>query len=223
MIRLKGDKIAPRALDWLDLSTKPRIHSLFRQSINLINAEQSLLSVVLPEVGPGPFAIVVAQPDPSFEGFDVLDLESPVTIKGRRISIGPIQVDATSTQEWRPQPDWQRFGADLVRETQAKLKQLLEEHAPPGSFAPLVNGTLPELDQTVQSKALHAAAKPAELLLSSLAAGDRNGAKGAAVGLAGLGGGVTPSGDDYLQGAIHAIWAKLSTELARPMGEAIAS
>jgi hypothetical protein len=34
---------------------------------------------------------------------------------------------------------------------------------------------------------------------------------------------VTPSGDDYLQGAIHATWAKLNTELARPMGEAIAS
>ncbi len=115
MIRLKGDKIAPRALDWLDSSTKPRIHSLFRQSINLINSERSLLSVVLPEVGPGPFAIVVAQPDPSFDGFDVLDLESSVTIRGRRIAIGPIHVDATSAQEWQPQPDWQRFGEELDR------------------------------------------------------------------------------------------------------------
>ncbi len=223
MIRLKGDKVAPRALDWLASSTKPRIHSLYRQSINLINAEQSLLSVVLPEVGPGPFAIVVAQPDPSFEGFDVLDLESPVTIDGRRIAIGPIQVDATSAEEWQPQPDWQRFGEDLNRAAQTKLNQLLREHAPPGSFAPLASGALPEPDQTVQSRALQAAARPAELLLSNLAAGDRDGAGEAATGLAGLGGGVTPSGDDYLQGAIHAIWAKLSTELARPMGEAIAS
>ena len=223
MIRLKGDKIAPKALDWLDSSTKPRIHSLYRQSINLINAEQSLLSVVLPEVGPGPFAIVAAQPDSSFEGFDVLDLESPITIKGRRIAIGPIQVDATSAQEWQPKPDWHRFGTDLNRAAQAKLKQLLHEYAPPGSFAPLAIGAIPEPDQTVQTMALHAAARPARLLQSSLAVGDRNRAKEAAVGLAGLGGGVTPSGDDYLQGAIHAIWAKLSTELALPMGEAIAS
>ena len=222
MIRLKGYKIAPKALDWLASAIEPRIHSLYRQSINLINAEQSLLSVVLPEVGPGPFAIVVTQPDPPFEGFDVLDVETPVTITGRRISIGPIQVDATSTQEWQPQPDWQRFGADLVRETQAKLKQLLEEHTPPGSFAPLLNGALPEPNETIQSKALHAAAKPAELLLFSLAAGDRNGAKEAAMGLAGLGGGVTPSGDDYLQGAIHATWAKQNEERASRMGEAIA-
>ena len=223
MTHLKGDKIAPRALEWLTSATKPRIHSLYRQSINLINAERSLLSVVLPEVGPGPFAIVVAKPDPSFEGFDALDLEGSVTIKGRRIAIGPIQVDATSAEEWQPRPDWRRFGGGLDRVAQANLTELLREHAPPGSFAPLVSGALPELDQTIQSKALHAAASPAELFLSSLAAGDRDGAGEAATGLAGLGGGVTPSGDDYLQGAIHAIWAKLSTELARPMGEAIAS
>ena len=98
MIRLKGDNVAPRALDWLASAAKPRIHSLYRQSINLINTEQSLLSVVLLAVGPGPFAIVVAQPDSSFEGFDVLDLESPVTINSRRLEIGPIQVDATSAQ-----------------------------------------------------------------------------------------------------------------------------
>ena len=222
MIRLKGDKAAPRTFEWLASATKPRIHSLYRQSINFINAERSLLSVVLPEVGPGPFAIVVALPDPSFEGFDVLDLESRVIIKGRLIAIGPIQVDAASAQEWQPQPDWQQFGADLVRETQAKLKQLLREHAPPGSFAPLVNGRLPEPDQTVQSRALQAAARPAELLLYSLAAGDRDGAGEAATGLVGLGGGVTPAGDDYLQGAIHALWAKQNEERASRMGETIA-
>ncbi len=223
MIRLKGDKIAPRALDWLASSTKPQVHSLYHQSINLINAERRLLSIVLPEVGPGPFAIVVAQPESAFEGFTVLDLESFVTISSHRIEIGSIQVDATSAEEWQPRPDWRRFGSGLDRVAQANLAELLREHAPPGSFAPLVSGALPELDQTIQSKALHAAAGPAELLLSSLAAGDRDGAGEAATGLAGLGGGVTPSGDDYLQGAIHAIWAKLSTKLAHPMGEAIAS
>jgi len=223
MIHLKGDKVAPRALEWLDSSTKPQVHSLYRQSINLINAEQSLLSIVLPEVGPGPFAIVVAQPDASFEGFSVLDVESPVIINSDRIEIGSIQVDATSAEEWQPQPDWQRFGEDLDRAAQSKLKQLLREYAPPGSFAPLVNGALPELDQTVQSKALQAAAEPAEMLLSSLAAGDRGGAQEAVVGLAGLGGGVTPAGDDFLQGAIHALWAKQSGELAHQMGQAIVS
>lgn len=223
MTRLKGDKIAPRALEWLASAAEPRIHSLYRQSINLIDSNQRLLSVVLPEVGPGPFAIVVARPDPSFEGFDVLDLESPITINSRRIEIGPIKVDATNAEEWGPRPDWRRFGEQLDRGRLSDFAALLHEHAPPGSFAPLANDTLPELDQTVQSKALHAAARPAEMLLASLAAGDSAAAGEAAMGLAGLGGGVTPSGDDYLQGAIHALWASQSEKRARPMGEAIAN
>ena len=223
MVHLQGDKIAPRALEWLASAAEPRIHSLFHQSINLIDSEQGLLSVVMPELGPGPFAIVVARPDPSFKGFDALDLESPVTINGRRIEIGTIQVDAASAKQWQPRPIWRRFGEELDSAARGRLAALLHEHAPPGSFAPLANGTLPELDQTVQSKALHAAARPAKLLVTSLAAGNSKAAGEAAVGLAGLGGGVTPSGDDYLQGAIHALWAMQSEERARPMGEAIAN
>jgi hypothetical protein len=221
--RLKGDKIAPRALEWLASAAKPRIHSLYRQSINLVDSEQGLLSVVLPEVGPGPFAIVVRRPDASFEGFNVLDLESPITINSRRMEIGPIQVDTVSAEEWQPRPNWRRFGEELDSAALMRLAALLHEHARPGSFAPLANGTLPELDQTVQSKALHAAARPAELLMAGLTAGDRAGVGEAAIQLAGLGGGVTPSGDDYLQGAIHALWAKQSEVRARRMGDAIIS
>ena len=33
---------------------------------------------------------------------------------------------------------------------------------------------------------------------------------------------MTPAGDDYLQGAIHALWAKQNEERASRMGEAIA-
>ncbi len=227
MIRLKGDMIAPRALEWLASAAEPRIHSLYRQSINLIDSNQRLLSVVLPEVGLGPFAIVVAKPDASpdasFEGFDTIDLASPVTINSQLIEIGLVQVDVASAKEWQPRPDWQRFGEGLDRAAQAKLAALLRDHAPPNSFAPLANGALPEPNETVQSKALHAAARPAELLLSSLAAGDSVGVGEAAMQLAGLGGGVTPSGDDYLQGAIHALWLRLSEASARDMGKAIAA
>ncbi len=223
MIRLKGDKIAPRALEWLASAAEPRIHSLYRQSFNLIDSEQGLLSVVLPELGPGPFAIVVARPDSSFEGFDSIDLESPITINSRRIEIGSIQVDAASAKDWQPRPDWRSFGKELDRAAHGRLAALLHEHAPPGSFAPLANGTLSEAGTTVQSKALRAAARPAQRLLASLAAGDSAGAGEAAMGLAGLGGGVTPSGDDYLQGAIHALWSSSGKTSARHMGEAIAS
>jgi len=221
MIQLKGDKIAPRALEWLASAAEPRIHSLYRQSINLINSDQRLLSVVQPELGAGPFAIVLARPDPSFDGFHVLDLESPIIVNDRRLEIGTIQVDGTRAKKWQPRPDWKRFGETLDGPALASLADLLHAHAPPGSFAPLANGASLENNQTVQSKALHAAAQPAQELLTSLAAGDSKGAAEAAMGLAGLGGGVTPAGDDYLQGAIHALWARRDEKQARRMGEEI--
>ena len=221
MIHLQGDMIAPRALEWLASAAEPRLHSLYRQSINLIDSDQRLLSVVQPELGAGPFAIVLVRPDPSFDGFHVLDLESTLIVNDRRLEIGTIQVDVTRAKEWQPRPDWQRFGKTLDGSALAKLAALLHAHAPPGSFAPLANGSPTEINQTVQSKALHAAAQPAQELLTSLAAGDSKGAAEAAKGLAGLGGGVTPAGDDYLQGAIHALWAGQDEKQARQMGEAI--
>ena len=223
MVRLQGELIAPRAGEWLASATEPRIHSLYRQSVNLIDLQQGLLSVVLPSVGPGPFAIVAMPADDSFKGFRTLGLESPIAIYGRRIEIDRIEVDATKAREWQPRPDWPRFREDLSEVNIAHFAAVLRKHAPPGSFAPLADGAISEADQTVQSRALHAAAGPAQLLRDSLAAGDRAAAGEAAEGLAGLGGGVTPSGDDYLQGAIHALWARLDEPRARRMGVAIAS
>ena len=223
MVRLQGELIAPRAGEWLASATEPRIHSLYRQSVNLIDTRQGLMSVVLPSVGPGPFAIVAAPADDLFKGFRILGLESPIAIYSRRIEIGRIHVDATGAKEWQPRPDWPRFGEELSEAKVAHLLTILRKHAPLGSFAPLADGAISESGQTVQSRALRAAAGPAQLLRDSLAAGNHAAAGEAAAGLAGLGGGVTPSGDDYLQGAIHALWARLDEPRAKRMGVAIAS
>ncbi|GMR09202.1 MAG: hypothetical protein BMS9Abin28_0020 [Anaerolineae bacterium] len=221
MVRLNGELIAPRAREWLASAREPRIHSLYRQSVNLIDTRQGLLSVVLPGVGPGPFAVVAAPEDDSFAGFSTLDVQRPIVIRGRRIQLGNIEVEAANAVEWRPRPDWRRLGEELNEARVSQLAALLRRHAPPDSFAPLADSTMPEPDQTFQSKALRAAADPANALRYSLARGDLGEAVKAAKRLAGLGGGVTPSGDDYLQGAVHALWSRLNEERARRMGDAI--
>jgi len=221
MIRLEGTKIAPRALEWLASATEPRIHSLYRQSVNLIDTRQGLLSVVLPSVGPGPFAIVAAPAADSFAGFSMLDIQSPIVIRGRHIQLGNVEVEAANAEDWRPRPDWRRLGEELNEARVSQLAALLRQYAPPDSFAPLADGTKPEPDQTFQSKALRAAADPARRLRRGLARGNVGEAVEAAKRLAGLGGGVTPAGDDYLQGAVHALWSRLDEERARPMGNAI--
>ncbi|MFQ5921481.1 MAG: DUF2877 domain-containing protein [Anaerolineales bacterium] len=221
MIRLHGELIAPRALEWLASAQEPRIHSLYRQSVNLIDTRQGLLSVVLPSVGPGPFAIVAASAADSFVGFSTLEIQSPIKLLGRRIQLGDVQVEVANAEEWQPMPDWRRLGEELNATRVLQLAALLRQHTPPDSFAPLANGTMPEPDQTFQSKVLRAAVEPAKRLRNSLASDDVGEAVEAAKQLAGLGGGVTPSGDDYLQGAIHALWSRLDEERAGHMGEAI--
>ena len=221
MVRLHGELIAPRALEWLASATDPRIHSLYRQSANIIDARRGLLSVVLPRVGPGPFAIVAAPADDTFRGFGTLEVSSPIKLRDHIIQFGDIEVETANAEQWQPSPDWRRLGEELNEDRLSQLAALLRQHAPPDSFAPLAIGTEPEAGQTFQSKALSAAAPPAKQLKNSLASGNVAEAVEAAKHLAGLGGGVTPSGDDYLQGAIHALWSRLDEEHARSMGTVI--
>ncbi|MCH8876120.1 MAG: DUF2877 domain-containing protein [Chloroflexi bacterium] len=181
------------------------------------------MSVVLPGLGRGPFAIVAAPPDDAFEGFNTLKLQSRITIRGRRIQMGDIQVEAEAAEVWQPTPDWRRLGEEMNEPRIARLGALLRQHAPQGSFAPLASGKAPAPDHTFQAKALRAAAGPAERLREALMDGNVAEAVGAAKRLAGLGAGVTPSGDDYLQGAIHALWSRLDEQRASQMGTAIAS
>ena len=78
-------------------------------------------------------------------------------------------------------------------------------------------------DQSIQSKALRAAVSPSQRLLKALAHDDLSQTQAAAGELAGLGGGVTPSGDDYLQGVIYALWTRLPTGKAKIAAAAVAN
>ena len=49
---LDGWLIAPQARRWIEGAAQPIIHSLYRQSANLIDPEMGMFSLVLPEVGP---------------------------------------------------------------------------------------------------------------------------------------------------------------------------
>jgi hypothetical protein len=223
MVRLQGKLIAPRARQWLVSASEPRLHSLYRQSVNLFDPTNGLLSVVLPSLGPGPFAIVAAPAEDSFKGFQSLEIQSPITIRADQLQIGDIQIELSGALEWEPRPDWTKLDNFLDEPQVSRMNDLLGQHAPTGSFAPLVDGFEVETDQTFHSEVLRAAAEPARRLKASLANGNTSGAVKAAERLAGLGGGVTPSGDDYLQGAIHALWSRLTDERARSLSEAVVS
>ncbi len=220
---LQGTLVAPHAVEWLSQARGPRVHSLYRQSLNLIDRRGELFSLVLPAVGPGPFALVVRPiqghrwPAGGFAGR--LKVDSPVRSRADAIEVGPMEVRLSDLETWQPSPDWDRLSRALTPEHLERLDQLLRHHAPAGSLAPLAASAARALWSEIASREdlgsalLHTIAGLAEQLLNGLIRSDRGQIQGAASKLAGLGGGVTPAGDDFMLGAIHALWA--STDLAR--------
>lgn len=224
-MRLRGVLIAPAAREWLEAPPDPSVHSLYRNSVNLDDGRGELLSLVTQDTGPGPFALVVRPESPGFldaGGFKAhLSPGSPVELDGGLISVGSLEVDWGGAAGWKPRPSWEQVGLSRLRDRISELRALLERHAPPDSFAPLVDPAALEQQEGLSGAALAAAAAPARELLKGLRAGDAEAVGKAAEQLAGLGGGVTPSGDDYLLGALQALWALDEPDQARSLSATI--
>ncbi len=219
--------IAPAAQNWLGSAASPAVHSLYRNSVNLVDAKGELLSIVLPDSGPGPFALVVRPEVAGFQaagGFEAwLQPDSRVEAGGQELEIGPLQVAYGTAARWNPRPSWDRVGPQTLRNRIAELKTLLIDRAPEGSFAPLVDPAALESHSGLGAAALAAAVGPAHDLMLSLRQRAAEAVGHAAERLAGLGGGVTPSGDDYLVGVMQAIWALTDPAAAQELTHAIVS
>jgi hypothetical protein len=228
---LQGTLVAPHAIEWLGQAQRPRVHSLYRQSLNLIDRRGELFSLVLPAVGPGPFALMVQPIQENLwspGGFaGQLRVDSPVRLRADAIEVGPLEVRLTDLETWQPSPGWDRLRTALTYEHLERLDQLLQRHAPAGSLAPLADRAARALwsesasHEDLGPALLHTITGLAWQLLSGLIRSDRGQIQGAASKLAGLGGGVTPAGDDFMLGAIHALWAAGEMDLVPDLGSAV--
>ena len=228
---LQGTLVAPHAIEWLGQARLPRVHSLYRQSLNLIDRRGELFSLVLPAVGPGPFALVVQPvgrgrwPAGGFAG--LLRVDSPVRLRADAIEVGPLEVRLSGLETWQPSPDWDRLRTAMTFDHLERLDGLLQHHAPAGSLAPLTGG-LPSAEVDAASGRVdlefgmvRALAGSAREFLPELVLGDPDRVGRAAANLSGLGGGVTPAGDDFLLGAVHALWISCERDRARSLATAV--
>ncbi|MCP4428513.1 MAG: DUF2877 domain-containing protein [Chloroflexi bacterium] len=160
----------PRARAWVRNGRPARILHLFDEVCNLVNDRDEIISLVSPQVGIGPFAVVL---DGDFTAD--LDLERPVAVDAARqgLTVGSLVVDVGRTAVWSSCPNWKQLqgqvwsdGATLAADIEAYLRQLL---------LGIVNGN--EAD-----------------------------CRAGAYGLAGRGGGLTPTGDDVLMGVLYGLW-----------------
>lgn len=201
---------APAAKRWLEQSRKPLILHVFDPVCNLINEEGEVFSLVGPFVGNGPFSALTSEG--KFTSW--ISAKSQVEISDRVLTINGADISYENAEIWDPRPEW-----ELVKEKPEEnlaandiIESLLKEHAEEESFAKIV---LPLKDDNKAQSVTHQKASPAiDKLLSAILVEDRNTMSETAAALGGLGAGLTPAGDDFLIGLMHALWVGRSSAAA---------
>lgn len=178
--------LAPSAKNWLTNSRHPRILHIFDRACNLINERGEVLSVVTQQIGNGPFNMVIEE-DVCLAGH--LSLDSAISSSPSQLALGEITIHTMGAELWNPCPDWNLLHSQ---------KEMILFH-----LAQLPNATYPFPHSNFSNS-----------LLSSLIIADLPSSLVAARNLAGRGVGLTPSGDDFLVGAMYGTWIIHSPEVA---------
>lgn len=178
--------------NWLANTRHPRILHIFNGACNLINENKDVLSIVTPQIGSGPFNMVV-EGDIRFSEY--IDLMSPVSGSSHLLNLGTLAIHTTDAKLWNPRPDWEKIHAHKNN----IFKRL--------TMLPIANYQSPIFDLQFSKSLIFNDIPAAKKLVSQLA---------------GLGIGLTPSGDDFLMGALHAAWIIHPPEVASVLAKEIA-
>jgi len=187
--------LSPYVNVWLANSLHPRTLHVFDRVCNLINERRDVLSIVTPQIGNGPFNLVV-QDGVLFSAR--LNMESPISISVDRLWLGDLNIKTAGTKSWAPRPDWELLHS---RRDEIFNQLILFSRIPCQSSLPTF------LLST---------------FITSVIAVDIPGCRAAAQNLAGLGIGLTPAGDDFILGSLYAAWIIHPLEIVRALAEEIA-
>jgi hypothetical protein len=201
MIRLAAHFITEDVRAWLHNTHHARILHIFDRACNVIAADGvtggCVVSLVTPAIGYGPFNVVV----PAITFRLHLAPADPVQVNPNRLCIGALDIDLSSAAVWNAYPDWQhlRSQRDHVLAQSPLIQTLLRDHAPTNSLAHLVV-VLPLPQSPIEVQMLQVARQHWRVMLRGIQTRDQAACNSGAAGLAGLGSGLTPAGDDWLLG-----------------------
>lgn len=185
---------------WLADSSQPRILHVFDQACNLINERREVLSIVTTRIGNGPLNLVV---EDGLSFSEYLHVESEISVEGENLQLGDLTINTRAAKLWNPRPKWGDLHAQQNRIfTQLQYVQITDYQDRVG---------------TQFSDALITD------LSFALARAESTRAVRLACQLAGLGIGLTPAGDDFLMGAMHATWILHPSEVALFLAREIAA
>jgi hypothetical protein len=167
-----------------------------------------VIALVSSLIGDGPLNIVLENTPGIFTG---IFPDARVTIQGQRLRIGHLEIDLSRATTWEPRPDWDtlRTRRQTVGARLPILRTACLQEAPGGSLLVLN----PPHDSETEQLTLTAARKAAHALRAGWE-GDLERLHAGVAGLAGLGSGLTPAGDDFLVGAMLWAWIAHPTPAA---------
>jgi hypothetical protein len=179
-----------------------RVLAVFEHACNLLAPDGNVIALVTPQVGDGPLNVVV-------EGqaglFEALHPGAPVSLAEGQLLAAGLEIHLEGATVWEPRPDW-----EVLRARRAAIAAYLPflharalHRAPAGSLLELLGA--PACTDGLGAAVLSKAQAAAQILREGWG-GDLEQLQVGAAGLAGLGGGLTPAGDDFLAGAMLGAW-----------------
>jgi hypothetical protein len=195
--------LTPAARSWLSSEASAAVLHVFPNVCNLINESRSVLSLVLQEAALSPSSMLVAHPlglNADEWGFDErIDVNSRIEKTNEGLRIGANHFSIDGARIWSPLVDWDDCPQDHVLAYLPLIESELRSTAPPDSLVNFISeDPLSGKSGIIQSacRSFQSGLKSSEL--GEIANSSRM--------LAGLGPGLTPSGDDFLLGSIFAMW-----------------
>ena len=190
-----------------DLSVRPfsgRILRSFQRACTIIDGCGRIITLVTPEIGNGPFSIVVER---GIDLFTTLTPDQPVVSDADHLRGNVWSIHLKGANVWEP-----RLPCDAQP---LYFSQAVTDVLRPYTHWPRPNGDTPVTRSTTQRLARAAAAVQHAL-------GIQHGVETAVAQLAGLGQGLTPAGDDYLLGILAALWLTQRRSIIAPIVQAAA-
>jgi hypothetical protein len=180
----------------------------FERACDLVGVDEQgrrpIIALVTPEIGDGPLNVVLDD-----DRWDLRAIEpgTPARTDGERLQVGSLEIDLGQAEVWEPRPDWAalRTHRGRIEARLPTLRAVSLGHAPEGGLLALLGD---DSGENRWREAALAAARSAGDALEAGWAGDLARLQEGAAQLAGLGGGLTPGGDDFLCGAM--LWAWLA-------------
>ena len=221
-MQLLSQSYSAGVAEWLSSDNSAHVFSSFERACNLIDEQGRFISIVDNSIGNGPFAIVLEELPFSLD--KMLSVGAPVVVGNNSLTVNTTTIDFSEATLWSARVDWD-YPKDCPHQFQKNIGVLyltVQNNSSGISLSSILHSTRDNMGYVYAR-----VTDSAQQLYSGIVSGDMQKIYLGAANMAGLGVGLTPSGDDFLMGVIYALWAifdqKDAARWSRKIAEAASS